>query len=173
MQRRPASAHIALLAVLATSCASTPPDLRGDFPGPAAAAAGEGDLGGRVRWGGRLLQVRPEAEHTCFEILALELDDHARPDTGDAPGRRFLACRDGFVDPAAYPAQRLVTVTGTLEEFVTRPIGAYDYRYPVVRIETIHLWPRPVQPRRYPYWRYDPWHPYYRDPWGPRPPYWW
>lgn len=165
--------YLAVVAVLVSSCASMPPALRGDYPGPAPAAAGDDDIGTRVRWGGRLLEVRPEAERTCFEILALALDGRARPAADASPGHRFLACRDGFVDPAAFPPQRQVTVTGTLEGFVTRAIGAYDYRYPVVRTEVIHLWPRPVEPRAYPPWRYDPWYPYFRDPWGSRPPYWW
>lgn len=171
MQRRPRSALLALLAALVTSCASTPPALRGDYPGPAPAAAGDEHRGARVRWGGRLLEVRPEAERTCLEILALPLGGDARPDSGASPGRRFLACRDGFVDPAAYPPERHVTVTGTLEGFVTRAIGDYDYRFPVVRIDAIHLWPPPIEPRAYPAWPRDPWYPYYRDPWG-RPYYW-
>lgn len=173
MHSRVPLAGLALLALLATSCASTPPALRGDYPGPAPAAAGDDDIGARVRWGGRLLEVRPEADRTCLEILALALNKRARPDPGAAPGRRFLACRDGFVDPAAYPADRHVTVTGTLEGFVTRAIDAYDYRYPVVRPEAIHRWPPPAPPRAYPPWHHDPWYPHYRDPWGPRLPHGW
>lgn len=173
MHRHAGLAAMALAAALLGACAGTPETLRGDFPGPAPAAAGDTDRGARVRWGGRLLEVRPEARRSCLEILALPLDDRARPESGAAPGRRFLACRDGFIDPAAFPPERHVTVTGTLAGFTTRSIGEYDYRYPVVQAETIHLWPRPPEPRPYGPWGYDPWYPHYRDPWGPRPPYWW
>lgn len=173
MHRGARLACTALLAALAGACASTPPALRGDYPGPAPAAADDADRGARVRWGGRVLEVHPEAERTCLEILSLPLDGRARPDVGAAPGRRFLACRDGFVEPAAFPRERHVTVTGTLERFVTRAIGGYDYRYPVVRADVLHLWPRPLEPRPYPPWAYDPWHPHFRHPLGPHPHFWW
>jgi len=162
-----------MLALLLAACASTPQALRGDFPGPEPATASDSSIGQSVRWGGRLLEVRPEANRTCFEILALPLDDTAQPQQGAEPGRRFLACRDGFVDPAAFPVDRLVTVTGRLARFVTRAIGGYDYRYPVVSVRVIHLWPKPLEPRAYPAapwyydpWYHDPWYPRFRDPWG-------
>lgn len=68
--------------------------------------------------------------------------------------------RDGFVDPAAYPEQRLVTVTGVLVGFTTRTIGQYDYRYPQLDARSIHLWPelhrRPDYDHHLMPWWYDP-----------------
>ncbi len=106
---------------------------------------------------------------TCFEILARELDDVARPvESSTRPGRRFLACRDGFADPASYPADSDITVVGEITDFETRPIGDYDYRYPVLRLDAAHVWPErrtvdpsPLPPPRWwydPYWRYSPYY---------------
>lgn len=164
------SLHAITVLVLGTAlvgCASTPEELRGGYTGPAPARASEEDIGTAVRWGGRLLEVQPQRDRTCFEILARELDDVARPvANGTQPGRRFLACRDGFDDPAAWPADSDITVVGDISGFETRPIGAYDYRYPVLKLDAAHLWPEPqtVDPRPLPppRWWYDPYWHYYR-----------
>lgn len=158
---------LAALALLLAGCASTPESLRGGFTDLQPANAGQADIGDRVRWGGRLLEVRPRSDRTCFEILSRGLDDIARPvDSSNRPGRRFLACRDGFDDPAAYPEDADITVIGELTGFEVRTIGEYDYRYPVLRLEAAHVWPQrrvadpaPMPPPRWwydPYWRYYP-----------------
>lgn len=136
----------------------------GEFASLDPEAADASDIGAHIRWGGRLLQVLPERERTCFEILSLPLDGEARPKTIADPGRRFLACREGFADPAAFPDDRPVTVTGRLTGFVTREIGDYDYLYPVVRIESLFVWPE--RPEYHPYPSPMPWwhHPYHA--WG-------
>jgi outer membrane lipoprotein len=163
------SAHtlaVVILGAALTGCASTPEALRGGYNGPAPAEAGEEDIGAAVRWGGRLLEVQPQRDRTCFEILARELDDIARPvESSTRPGRRFLACRDGFADPASYPADSDITVVGEISGFETRPIGEYDYRYPVLSLEAAHVWPerRTVDPSPLPppRWWYDPYWYYY------------
>ena len=157
--------------LLVTGCAGTPEALRGDFAEAQPETVTERDVGAAVRWGGTLLAVHPEARQTCFEILSRRLSDNARPRSDAAAGRRFIACRDGFTDPAAMPLERLVTVTGELTGFRTRRIGEYDYRFPVVRVRSLHLWPPPVERAAYPPppWWYDPFYPY---PYG-RYPYWW
>lgn len=149
------------IAALLSGCASTPKALQGQFSALDPATATTEDRGTHVRWGGRLLEVQPERDRTCFEILSLPLARAtARPDDDATPGRRFLACREGFSDPAAYPEQRLVTVTGVLTEFTTRTIGQYEYRYPQIQTRAIHLWPKPYRRPDYDYdlmpWWYDP-----------------
>ncbi len=114
-----------LLTTLTTGCAGPPKALEGEFSALRPEVATESDIGTHVRWGGRLVTVEPERERTCFEILSLPLGSNARPDGDATPGRRFLACRDGFADPAAYPRERLVTITGELTDFTTREIGEY------------------------------------------------
>lgn len=163
-----ASLAVVVLAMLASGCAAPPKALRGEFSALRPGTATEADVSAPVRWGGRILEVQPERDRSCFEILSLPLGPNARPDTDASYGRRFLACRPDFVDPAAYPEERLLTVTGELTAFERREIGEYAYRYPVVQIRASHLWPR-VRPREAPYprpmspWWYDPY------PWGHAP----
>lgn len=168
MRRLRAMTALVLGAAL-SGCASTPDELRGGYTGPEPAEATDDDIGTAVRWGGRLLAVQPQRDRTCFEILARQLDDAARPiESSSRPGRRFLACRDGFDDPAAWPADSDITVVGEISGFETRPIGDYDYRYPVLRLDAAHLWPErrtvdpsPMPPPRWwydPYWRYSPYY---------------
>lgn len=165
---RPLFAATVIVAGTALSgCASTPDPLVGTYPGPEPTAAEKADIGSAVRWGGRLLAVQPQRDRTCFEVLSRPLNDIARPVESNAkPGRRFLACRDGFADPASYPADADVTVVGEISGFETRPIGDYDYRYPVIRLGNVHVWPErqtvdpdPLPPPR---WWYDPYWRYYR-----------
>lgn len=160
---------LAFTALLA-GCAGTPEPLRGDFPPLVPAAADADDIGTEVRWGGRVLDVTPQQDRTCMEILSLRLDKASRPREDGEAGRRFLACKDDFVEPAAFPEGRLVTVVGSLTGFETRPVGEYDYRFARLQAHTIYLWaerdPDPFHdpyPGFYdPFWRHDP---FYR----PRP----
>lgn len=153
------------LPVLA-GCATVPEPLRGEYDPATPDLASEEHIGQPVRWGGRLLDVRPEREQTCFEILSLPLDRTARPVRDAVPGQRFIACHDGFSDPAAWNRHRLITVTGILRDFETRPIGDFDYRFPVVETDALHAWAEPIPHPSYyhpydPYWRNDPfWHPW-------------
>ena len=144
-------------------CATTPPELRGEFTDIAPDKVADEHLGEPVRWGGRLLDIRPERERTCFEILAFPLDRNARPLTASEPGGRFIACRPGFTDPAALTDRDRVTVTGEITDFKERAIGDYDYVFPVVSAAHVQIWPQVVElePRYHdrfydPHWRHDP-----------------
>lgn len=150
---------------MAGGCASTPERLQGDFADVAPGTADSADIGAKVRWGGRILSVAPEEARTCLQVLALPLDRRGRPDSDGEPGKRFLACRDEFIDPAGLPVDRHVTVTGSLRDFEHRAVGDYDYRFPLVAADTIHLWrePRPVH-------RDDAYYGYYGYPGFFRPP---
>ncbi|EQD59053.1 Outer membrane lipoprotein Slp, partial [mine drainage metagenome] len=81
---------------------------------------------------------------------------------------RFVACHPGFYDPEVYAKGRELTVTGTLQGTVVRRVGQYDYPYPRVVADAIHLWPIRVAYRGYygynssfysPFWGlgYSPW----------------
>jgi outer membrane lipoprotein len=161
VRRRAAALALALFAV---GCARPPAALRGTYAplGPAEARARDA-TGERVRWGGEIIRTTPEATETCFEILGKPLDGEARPREGDQTLGRFIACAPGFHDPAIHAAGREVTVTGTLAEPRTRPVGSYEYRFPVVRADTVHLWPERERVLYY----YDPWYdPFWGYPWG-------
>jgi len=151
-----------------TACVRPPAQLDvGPFQKVTLAAARTGqDAGGRVRWGGEIVDVTPGSKETCFEILERPLDDRARPEKTDSSQGRFLACAPGFYDPAVYAKGRKVTVTGTLEGTnASGKIGDYEYEYPRVQADEVYLWPKRQRSREVyyvPTWY--PWGPYF-GPW--------
>lgn len=153
---------LVLAAALATlsACATAPAPLRGDF-----ASQSPQVQASPVRWGGMILSVEPGREQTCFELLSRPLDASARPRLVDESDGRFVACRAGFYDPAAFAAGRHLTVTGRLDGEVQRQVGEHSLRLPRVAADVIYLWPERVEihVRSHPGF----WGPYY----GPR--YWW
>jgi outer membrane lipoprotein len=138
--------RLALLAAgvaLISACASQPKPLQGAFTAltPSDAAA-QDSTGAVVRWGGRIVNVEPQANRTCFEMISTRLGDSGRPYWAtDDTGGRFLACRDGFYDPALFERNREVTFTGRISGYESRRIGEYDYRFPKLDAEVVYLWP--------------------------------
>ncbi len=139
------------------------------------ARSGPPAIGARVRWGGTIAKVENQQNDTLIEIVERPLDGEGRPTGGDRSSGRFIAEIPGFVDPAVYENGREITVVGSLADPVTRKIGEYVYRFPVVDVNHHYLWPlRPAvayPPRYYdPFW-YDPWYPWGPSPWYPWHPY--
>ncbi len=129
------------LALSLGACASAPKPLAGDYSAVEPLQASEEHRGQTVRWGGQIVSTTPQAEQTCMEILGRALDPRARPRRGDRSTGRFLACHQGFRDPAVFAAGRQVTVIGQLSGFSERMIGDYRYRYPEIASQTLYLWP--------------------------------
>lgn len=161
----------AALALLALSgCAIVPTPIAGkDFaPLTPQQATEQNAHGTRVRWGGEIIKVEPKTERTCFEILSRALYADARPNRRDESDGRFIACGQGFYDPEVYKKGRDITVTGQVVGTEQHKVGEHEYTYARVDAEGVYLWPKRV----YPPSMYDPWGPYFYDPfWGP--PYWW
>mgnify|MGYP001816424173 FL=1 len=158
--------------LLSVGCTSIPVQLEGEYTSLTPENATETDIKTAVRWGGIVLETRPEEDFTCFEILSRQLSKSMRPVYSDQDGGRFIACKPGFYDPEVFEKGREVTLTGEILYMDTRKVGEYDYRYPVVDIEFMSLWP--VR-RNFVYVGvYDPFHPYYwhYPPYGFRYPYW-
>ncbi len=133
----------AMAALLLAACASQPRPLQGTFteitPQQATASDSTGTV---VRWGGRIVQVEPQTNRTCFEMISTRLSTYGRPYWAtDDVGGRFLACKTGFYDPALFERNREVTFTGRVSGYENRRIGGYDYRFPVVEADVIYLWP--------------------------------
>jgi outer membrane lipoprotein len=171
-------------ALLISACASAPKPvgeaIKGS-PGVAEALAQPARFQGeRVRWGGVIVAVENQADATLVEVVARELDERGKPASGEASAGRFIARIKGFLDPEVYARGRRFTVSGTLDEPVTRTIGSYPYRYPVVNVDRHHLWERETVASDYRYSRpyyydpfWDPWYPFYRPwPYSPFSPYW-
>ncbi|MBS3895583.1 Slp family lipoprotein [Silanimonas sp.] len=123
-------------------CVSTPQPLRGEWSALQPHAAVDTDLGQRVRWGGRVVEVRPGAEATCFDLIAQPLAANAAPAGGDLSLGRFRACRAGFYDPALFAPNREMTFTGRLAGFDTARIGEREVRLPRLDAEVVFLWPQ-------------------------------
>lgn len=142
-----------LLILLLTACASGP-DFRtenaADLAPRAAVTAGESAIGERVIWGGRIINVSPQEQGTQLELLAYPLDRNQQPNTGRASQGRFLVIYPDYVEPADWSPDRLVTVTGNVEDIRTGRIGEAEYRYPVVHADDLYLWPEQSASRRSP-----------------------
>lgn len=136
-------AILALASVALAACASQPRPLQGTFSEitPQQAASTE-STGAMVRWGGRIVQVEPGPNRTCFQMLSTRLSDFGRPYWAtDEVGGRFIACRDGFYDPALFQQNREVTFTGRIAGYENRRIGEYDYHFPRIDADVVYLWP--------------------------------
>jgi len=127
-------------------------------------------IGRDVRWGGVISKIENRADHTWLEIVKLELRGDGSPISGSSSDGRFIASFDRFLDPVVYEVGRRLTVVGSIDSSVQRPIGDYDYLFPIVAVEGSYLWqsvkyaPAPIYPG--PWYYYDPWYPYpYHYPW--------
>jgi outer membrane lipoprotein len=133
--------------------------------------------GQRVMVGGEILGTQPRPGQTEIELLARRLGSDGSPDRSDrSPGRVLLRSPD-FFDPAVYAPGRRVSVIGIVAGEEERKVGEIPYRYPVITVERIRLWPKDVayEPAYYPWWGW-PYAPYYDPYFGPpgRYPYgWW
>jgi outer membrane lipoprotein len=116
--------------------------------------------GARVIVGGEILSTQPKPGQTEIELLARRLDDGDAPEHSDRSAGRLLLRSPDFLDPAVYAAGRRITVIGTVTGAEDRKVGELPYRYPVIAIERIRLWPQEVA--QYP--AYSPWGPW---PYGP------
>ena len=122
-------------------CITAPKPLQGTWAAVTPQTATGQPSGITVRWGGRLVEVRPAAASTCFDVIAQPLGANGAPAGGDASLGRFRACRAGFYDPAVFAPNREVTFTGTLAGIDTVRIGEYDAQVPRIDADVVFLWP--------------------------------
>lgn len=171
---------IGLLAVLVVGgCANIPNSLDRPLaeppPQPAQVQAAPDQYQGQVvRWGGTIATVENTSEGSLIEVVARPLQSDSRPqENGMSPGR-FLIATSAFIDPEVYESGKSITALGTLNGVQQRAVGEYQYPYPILRAEAIHLWPPRPERQLSPY--PDPWmypYPYrYHPYWYHRHPYW-
>lgn len=173
---------VTLFVAIASGCASKiPKEIREPPPANPMIAEVRGNvqqfIGSRVRWGGTIAGVENHAADTWIEVVGRDLQKNGRPIDDDRSPGRFIAVIKGFLDPVVHAKGRDITVAGEVENEITRKIGDYDYRFPLVVVSDYVLWqPLPqYSPYDYyhPYWYYDPWYPYYYPyPWWHSPYYW-
>ena len=164
------STSLVLLALVLAGCLGPPPSLSGSFSDVSVAQAKQDDLtGGRIRWGGTIIETRVRREDTCFDVLSRPLDHEAVPRHDSHPDGRFKACAPGFYDPGLYAKGRDITVVGSMQGTERGRMDEQEHRYPTVAAEAVHLWPERVPPpppipypdlsyALWPPWRYDPWY---------------
>ncbi|MDT8437457.1 MAG: Slp family lipoprotein [Wenzhouxiangellaceae bacterium] len=156
-------AALTVVSLVLTGCATVPEPIQGErysqnfFPDQAI----ERSLGTPVRWGGVIVDTRPQADRTCIEVLAQELDSRAYPKRSDDDFGRFVVCDPAFLDPEIYTNGRYITAVGTLEQFQIGQIGEFDYRYPVVKADAVYLWPERDDVDYAPYYGRGFYYPYY------------
>lgn len=162
-------AGVALAGGLLIACATHPVPLQGEYmPVTPQQAATSDRTGAPVRWGGRVIQVDPHADRTCFTMLSAHLDGFGRPyREQDGSEGRFMACRSGFYDPAVFTAEREVTFTGRIAGYEDARIGEYAYRMPRIDADIVYLWPERDRTRVIMHHPHP--HPYYWHPYG----WWW
>ena len=162
-----------LLIVFISGCATQPPvPLRVDIQPPLQLSqvvqSPDQYKGAIVRWGGVITNVSNLKTKTQLEVVGKALDKTARPVTDDGSTGRFLVLVEGFLEPTEFAANREITVVGTISGIEKRPIGEFEYTYPVIDAQTYYLWDERVELQYY----YDPW---FYDPWYwgyPRYPWW-
>ncbi len=132
----------------------------------------EGFRGKTFLLGGMIVDTQLAKDGSTLEVLRYELDRGDRPQTPDETSGRFLARTTRVLDPELYTKGRLVTLTGQFAGIESRPLGGIDYRYPLLNLGELYLWPR-EQDYRLPPGSYYPYRPFYwYDPWYDPYPFW-
>ena len=108
---------------------------------PTQVSADQKHIGERVRWGGTLLAVRNLPDHTEVEVIGYPLDRCGVPRPDQTPVGRFIVQAPGFLEPAEYPPQRLLTATGIITGTRMGEVGAAPYPFPVLSNSTLTRWP--------------------------------
>lgn len=122
--------------------------------------------GATVIWGGRIIKTINGTNGGEVYVLQLPLNRREQPTSDDTKsGGRFIAVSPEFLDPAAYPPGRLITVAGQLDGVRDRYVDNLLYAYPVVQIRQSHRWASQQRDDYY-YTVYPGWY------WGSNPLWW-
>lgn len=136
----------AILATLLAACAANPvypPEWATSDASPQQVAQAPEQVGNaQVIWGGRILGVENQADHTEVEILAYPLDAEQRPRPDDVGAGRFLALLPGYVEALDYPVNGWVTLQGQIRGVRSGRVGQAPYVFPLLDVQAAHLWPR-------------------------------
>lgn len=122
--------------------------------------------------GGYVVEVANLADQSVVIAVQAPLGSAQEPKTKDLSQGRLVITSREFIDPEVYQKDRKITVAGKVLGSSETEQG--KYRYPYLRVESIHihLWPVETPVVHDPYW--DPWWPSYRYyPYGWRHPYRW
>ncbi|USD64523.1 Slp family lipoprotein [Vibrio sp. SCSIO 43136] len=93
-----------------------------------------------VRLGGVIAGITNLKDKTRIELVNMPIDDVGRPNLKDDPAGRYVAYVDGFLDPVAYSAGRLITVVGTSAGVEKGKVGESELTMPVMNVYGHYLW---------------------------------
>lgn len=120
--------------------------------------------GKAVRWGGTIIHVENEEKSSMIQILNYPLNSQGRPELDQRATGRFLLFTTKFLDPAIYAKNDELTVAGTVDGESTRKVGHKELTLPVVKSETLFLWPK--RSNRYCNYGFNPYYYYGLYPYG-------
>ena len=95
-----------------------------------------------VMLGGKVIETQGSQTGSEVTVLQLALDRRGRPEDVNQSEGRYLIRSGQFFDPAIYQKGTLLTVVGTLTGSEVRPVGGFDYDYPIVEAIEVKPWPR-------------------------------
>lgn len=92
--------------------------------------------------GGEVLKAKRLQDGTQIEFLQLPLEDGEEPsfDRQHSQGR-FLALQQEFLDPATVVEGTRMTIVGEVSGVKVDHLDDVEYRYPMVLVKHLHVWP--------------------------------
>lgn len=101
----------------------------------------EGHVGQIAHLGGKIIAAASDGRVSEVSVLQLPLDWQGRPVDGSRSEGRFILRSRDFLDPEVFKAGRLVSVVGQVMGSEVRPVGGFNYRYPVLLPIEVRHWP--------------------------------
>lgn len=116
---------------------------------------------------GVILETENMKNGTQLQILQRPAGFRGKPKNVDETGGRFLALDSRYLDAHVFSKGRSVTIAGEVLGKKVLPLGQIEYRYPLISVKEIYLWPaEKTYPNRSYYYPHDYWwwrsrYPYY------------
>jgi len=99
-----------------------------------------------VFWGGVILSGRNLKDKTELEVLAYPLDAYDEPLESSPSLGRFIAVQAGYLELGEFAKDRRVSMVAELVDLRNGRVGESDYRYPVITVKQLKLWPVEIYP---------------------------
>jgi outer membrane lipoprotein len=136
---------IAILATFITACSSTPTTIQqapsADLQLKQVLTAPDNYLGQKVRWGGKIIEIKNFQDHAQIQLVQFPLNRKGRPlESSDSQGRFYVRSND-FLDPEIFKVDTMLTVYGELEDKTTVTVDEKTLTLPVIRMEENKRWP--------------------------------
>ena len=130
-------------------------------------------IGKTVILGGYILDTMNVPNETLITVLETPLSYNEEPKSKDYSQGRFIIAYKGFLDPAVYKKDRMITVGGTFVGIVMKDVEKAPHAFPKIESRQLYLWPE--YQYNYgvaPYWGWGiPYYPIAPYPFNPYP-YW-